>query len=377
MAMLTNYQEKIREKPDHRTKNIFGSAALGAIGAEVISRARNLCHDHHGGRSRARSITDRNESNSIKPALGIAATGLAVAAAAQYAQSRKTNAEDLPRGSSRTRSRSRSYSHQSPRQVSRSTCQTSPSKHRDPDHRASVITKAGVAAAALTGVVQHIRNRSRSRSRSRIRTGTEIAGSALAGATAADIYERHKEKEESELDEKTRGRDRRERSRYRSRSRARARERSRGSPSEVDSESDKTEYRKEHHQTSKHRNASKIRSRSRNSYRDLDIESELDMIEYGSDPVYAKTAPLARDVKYDHDAATYGAGRNRDSSRRRRNSSSHNSRHSGSLGHSLIRDSSNVAASSKVALVGANGQHSNSGGHEVRRDNSRRYDESY
>jgi hypothetical protein len=99
---------------DIRGRTLVGGAALGAMGAEVITRARTRDREDEKERSRSRSRSESTHSHAkLKTGLGLDAAGLAAAAAVKYAGNRKITVETLGRGRSRTRSpsrRRRSYS---------------------------------------------------------------------------------------------------------------------------------------------------------------------------------------------------------------------------------------------------------------------------
>ncbi|KKA17989.1 hypothetical protein T310_8063, partial [Rasamsonia emersonii CBS 393.64] len=92
---------------------------------------------------------------------------------------------------------------------------------RSSSHRNKRMAEAGLAGAAVAGLIEKARSRSRSRkgersrSRSRIRKSLPIVAAGLGSAAIAGLYEKHKEKKEEEAAA--------ERQRRQSRSRSRAR----------------------------------------------------------------------------------------------------------------------------------------------------------
>lgn len=73
MALLANHQSKTGDGNGHRGRKVVGGAALGAIGAEVLTRARSRyreSHDRSRSRSRSRS-SSRHSHRKIKTALGM------------------------------------------------------------------------------------------------------------------------------------------------------------------------------------------------------------------------------------------------------------------------------------------------------------------
>ncbi|KAG9244753.1 hypothetical protein BJ878DRAFT_420735 [Calycina marina] len=306
-ALLANHRGKQGNAPEHRGRNVVGGAALGAIGTELITRARSRYREHNegGGRSRSRS---RSRHPAVKTALGLAVAGIAAAAAVKYAKDRKANTEELTRGRSRTRSRSvsrrRRYSSDGSFSEEREAVTKNKGIKHDAKHQAASIAKAGAATAAMAGVVEHFRNKSKQRngdrSKSRIRTGAEIAGAGLAGAAVAGLYENRKAAEDAEVEEK---RIRKERRKQKNR----ARERSIGE-----------------------------------SYVDPDVDPKLGMVQYGTDPVYThQTTTNHRgyepyDVATPGAAAAYGATRSR--SRRRQDDSSSDDDRQRSQSRSRMKD---------------------------------------
>ncbi|RAL58349.1 hypothetical protein DID88_005221 [Monilinia fructigena] len=205
-ALLASHREKQGIETAHRGRSVLGGAALGAIGAEVVTRARSRYRDSRESRSRSRSSSAHGH-HKLKTALGLAAAAIAAGAAVKYAQNRTANKEELVRGRSRQRSisRSRRYSdgdeYWSEEYEKRTTRSRSKSVHADPGHRKKSIAKAGAGAAIVAGVAEHLRNKSRKRSgqrsQSRVRTAAEIAGSGLAGA--ATIWSREEREGEAGL----------------------------------------------------------------------------------------------------------------------------------------------------------------------------------
>ncbi|CZR60758.1 uncharacterized protein PAC_10654 [Phialocephala subalpina] len=339
-ALLANHAAKQGTGGEHRGRKVIGGAALGAIGAEVITRARSRFRDREDdSRSRSRS-SSRHSHRKIKTAIGLAAAGLAAAAAAKYVSNRKAEKQELGRGRSRTRSLSRrrysdddydDYDDRRARTRSRSV-------HADPKHRSATIAKAGAATAAVAAVAEHLRNKSRrrsgERSKSKIRTGAEIAGAGLAGAAVAGLYENKKAKEEMREEE---AEIRRERRRSRSRSRA----------------------------------------RSVGAYSDPGVDPELGMVQYGTEPVYTHTPAYQQGYDYDPASvaagAAYGATRgSRSRSHRRRHSSSSSGERRHSRSRSRVRDIAGAAAGTAAAAIGINQYKKRKEKKEAERERERR-----
>lgn len=203
----------------------IGAAALGAVAAQGISRAkshhREKSRARHGSRSRSRErdrkgrrkhrySRSRSRSHSrIRQLAGLGLGAAAIAAAVGYANRNKTNNSKDDR-----RSRSRTRRH--------SVSAVPEDDARNPAHRKKKIAQAGLASAAVAGLVERARSKSRSRgksrSKSRIRQGLEVAGAGLGGAALAGIYEKNQAKkvdkeEESGRRERTKRRGSRSRSR--------------------------------------------------------------------------------------------------------------------------------------------------------------------
>ncbi|KAB8346038.1 hypothetical protein FH972_023090 [Carpinus fangiana] len=194
-AALRNHDRKKKGEKSGGAGNLIGGAAIGAAGTELYSRARQ-----HWGRERSRSRgryddRDREEShhhgilgeNSNMAKLGAVAV---IGALAGYAASRKGGKKD----SRRSRSRRRRHSRGGSRSRS-SSAERAPSAAK----RNSTIAGAGLASAAVAGLVERARSKSRpGRSRSRLRTGLPIAAAGLGGAALAGLYENKKAKKSKE-----------------------------------------------------------------------------------------------------------------------------------------------------------------------------------
>ncbi|KAH8671322.1 hypothetical protein BX600DRAFT_510005 [Xylariales sp. PMI_506] len=222
-AIISSRRDRDGELPEHRGRKVLAGAALGALGTEVIRRAKSAYEDRYGDEDDYDDRRHRSRSKSrsrLATGLAIGAAALAVAGGLKYMQSNKIEKEEATRGRSRRRYSDDGYS----RSRSGSTRKRSKSN----------MAKAAVATGAIAGLVQHYRSKSRgaSRSKSRLRTGAEIAAAGLTGAAASKLWERHKEKQAREHardvdDEYYSDRDggyspSRSRSRSRNRSRARS-----------------------------------------------------------------------------------------------------------------------------------------------------------
>ncbi|KAL9103304.1 MAG: hypothetical protein Q9163_001646 [Psora crenata] len=191
-----------------------GAAALGAIGAEAVTRARSHIREksksrrgsHERSRSRDRDgrrrhRRERSKSRSrsksrIRQAATLGLGAAAVAAAAAYANKQRKNNDGGRRSRSRTRRDSVGAAEDA-------------DDARNPAHRNKKIAQAGLAGAAVAGLVERARSKSRGgreRSKSRIRTGIPIAAAGLGSAAIAGLYEKNqagKKEKEARREERT------------------------------------------------------------------------------------------------------------------------------------------------------------------------------
>lgn len=298
----------------------IGAAGLGAVAAQGISRARS----HHRERSRRRRSRSRSRSSSrdtyregrrrerrkrsksrsrsrsrVKQLAGLGLGAAAVAAAVGYANRKNKANKQQEERRSRSRTRRHSVGATDAREIPENDA-------RNPAHRNKKIAQAGLAGAAVAGLVERARSKSRGpdkkgreRSKSRVRTGLPIAAAGLGTAAIAGLYERsqaNKSEKQDEQQAKVMRKERRE-------ARREARSRSRSMPYE--------------------------------GSRDAGA-SDPGLIEYGDQPVYSAgghdyyNRPASQQGYYSPDAmvpaaaagAAYGAPRERERDRRRGSSSS-------------------------------------------------------
>ncbi|CAG8900883.1 unnamed protein product [Penicillium salamii] len=218
-----------------RIGKTVGAGALGAVAVNAASRAREYYrsksrhrshsfddnrsshshrHSRHSLHSHSRHSRSRSRSHSHSRAktlleLGVGAAAVAAGVAALRS---KSNAGER-KGRSRTRSRSRTASRGRSEKSEKD-------EDRNMSERRKHMAGAGLAGAAVAGIVDKVRSHSRSRkgersrSRSRLRQALPIVGAGLATAAATGLYEKKKgEKDEKESSH---------RGRHRSRSRSRA-----------------------------------------------------------------------------------------------------------------------------------------------------------
>jgi hypothetical protein len=94
-ALMANH----KKAPYGDGRRVIGGAALGAISAEVLTRARSRYREDDERRGRSRSgSSSRNSHKKLKSALGLATVGLAAAAGTKYVQDREQNGEAIGRG---------------------------------------------------------------------------------------------------------------------------------------------------------------------------------------------------------------------------------------------------------------------------------------
>lgn len=238
--ILRHHRKSKGEAPGGRAKSAIGGAAVGALGAEALSRARSMRNfrqsrsrsrsDERSGRRKRRSRSrdkDRGLSLTRAQQLGGLAAVAAVAGLAGYALKNRGNKSEtvVVKDDHHRRSRSRRRRGSADTYFSDDDGRGQ-SEHRDPEHRNRRIAQAGLASAAAAGIWEKVRSRSRggkARSKSRIRQGVPIAAAGLGGAALAGLYEKNKANKEAKKDaiiEDEMGRGRRRHSRSRSRSRS-------------------------------------------------------------------------------------------------------------------------------------------------------------
>ncbi|KAL9590116.1 MAG: hypothetical protein Q9203_001097 [Teloschistes exilis] len=229
--IIRHHKERDGDEKSSRRSRVgrdLGAAALGVAGAEVISRARSRhqSKSRRGSPSRSRSRSrdrsrrrrkhrsrSRSRSKSrVRQLAGLGLAAAATAAAVGYARSRNNKEAKDDR-----RSRSRTRRHGNEEQ---------PDDARDPAHRNKKIAQAGLAGAAVAGLVERARSKSRgargkSRSKSRVRQGLPIAAAGLGSAAIAGLYEKNQAgKKDKEARKEARAERRKSRSVSRSRSRS-------------------------------------------------------------------------------------------------------------------------------------------------------------
>ncbi|RAL15072.1 DUF3824 domain-containing protein [Aspergillus homomorphus CBS 101889] len=237
--LLRNHHKKEGEEVAEgvgRLGRDVGAGALGAIAAEAVSRARehyrsksrhrshsfdddhrshSRHHHHHHHHSRSRRSRSRSHSHSRARTLAELGLGAAAIAGAVALARNKSNSKKDRRSRSRHR-RAASSTRSLPVTKDGERSQSQSRKH---------MAEAGLAGAAVAGLIERARSRSRpgrrdrSRSKSAIRKALPVLAAGLGTAAVTGLYEKNKEKKEG--------------SRRRSRSRSRA-------PSEVYSDPTKS-----------------------------------------------------------------------------------------------------------------------------------------
>nr|POF13474.1 hypothetical protein CFP56_02497 [Quercus suber] len=238
--IIRHHKKAQGEKPPGRGRSLVGGAALGAVGAEALSRVRSFRRGSHsrsrsGSRDRSRGDRrddrrrkhrSRSRSKSLSRAqqLGGLAAIAAVGALAGYAIKKSGDKKETVVINDHRPRRSRSRR----RRASADTYAMAEVKAHDqalnPEHRNRRIAQAGLASAAAAGIWERMRSKSRGakgRSKSRVRQGVPIAAAGLGGAALAGLYEKNKAGKEAKkeaiiAEELGRGRRRRSRSRSRS-----------------------------------------------------------------------------------------------------------------------------------------------------------------
>ncbi|KAL3466305.1 hypothetical protein BJX64DRAFT_284572 [Aspergillus heterothallicus] len=190
-----------------------GAGALGAVAVEAASRAKDYyrsksrhrshsfdddrssrySHHRHYSHSHSRHRRSRSRSHSRSRARTFAEIGLGAAAiAGAVALARKKSDNDR-----RSRSRHR-------RGVSSSrSVKGGDDDKRSQSRRRKHMAEAGLAGAAVAGLVERARSksrsrRSRSRSKSKLRKALPVVAAGLGSAVAANVWEKKKDKEGEE-----------------------------------------------------------------------------------------------------------------------------------------------------------------------------------
>lgn len=239
-AEIFGHHQRKEGKGGHRVGRDVAGAALGAVGAEAISRVRSKSRrrrsrsrsrsssfDRYRDRPRRRRSRSRSRGISLSRAqkVGGLAAVAGVAALAGYAlKNRNKNNETVIVNETPRRSRSRRRRASVDSYMSGPPLSERSGSAMNPKHRNKKIAQAGLASAAAAGIWEKVRSRSRggrSRSKSRVRQGAPIAAAGLGGAALAGLYEKNKGNKEAKKaaaveEELRRGRRRRSRSRSRS-----------------------------------------------------------------------------------------------------------------------------------------------------------------
>ncbi|KYG48832.1 hypothetical protein M433DRAFT_21887 [Acidomyces richmondensis BFW] len=239
-AEILRHHRRAEGKPvGGRLRDGVAGAAVGALGAEALSRVRSARsksrsrrisrsrsrsssydrYDDRRGHGRKRRSRSRSKSLSRAQQLGGLAAVAAVGALAGYALNKRSNKEtvivnnDGPPRRSRSRRRGASVdTYYTDERLSHGG-----GKALNPEHRNLRIAQAGLASAAAAGIWDRVRSKSRGRrSKSRVKQGVPIAAAGLGGAALAGLYENskaNKERKQQQIIEDERNRGRRRRSR--------------------------------------------------------------------------------------------------------------------------------------------------------------------
>ncbi|KAK5114533.1 hypothetical protein LTR62_002468 [Meristemomyces frigidus] len=248
--ILRHHRGEKGEGVGGRGKSALAGAAVGALGAEAVSRVRSYSRRRKSdSRSRSNSYDrrdrkddrrsrgkrrSRSRSKSLSRAqtLGGVAAVAAIGALAGYALKKKNAQkqetiivqEDRPR---RSRSRRRRASVDSYDSEDRTVLSDGGGRALNPEHRNRRIAQAGLASAAAAGLWERVRSKSRGaggrdRSKSKVRQAIPVVASGLGGAALAGLYEKNKASKEATkaavIEQEKEGLRRRARSRSRSRS---------------------------------------------------------------------------------------------------------------------------------------------------------------
>ncbi|KAI4241252.1 MAG: hypothetical protein L6R40_004668 [Gallowayella cf. fulva] len=215
-----------RDESPHRKRHLAEGAIAGLGAAELIRHHKEREGDEKSSR---KSRVGRD--------LGAAALGVAGAEAISRARSRHRNVVTVPeavpvQSPESDNSQAWGWQQQLPplhrSRTRRHAGDEQTDDARDPAHRNKKIAQAGLAGAAVAGLVERARSKSRggrgkSRSKSRVRTGLPIAAAGLGSAAIAGLYEKNQAgKKEKESRKEARAERRRSRSISRSQSRSRS-----------------------------------------------------------------------------------------------------------------------------------------------------------
>lgn len=227
--LIRSHRKREGEEVSHGASHAMKTAGAGALGAVAVnaashvrdyyrskSRSRHRSHSfddersyRHGRHSHSRS---RSKSHSRAKTLMEVGLGAAAIAAGVAAMRNNNKSADERRSRSRTRTRSQSRS-----RAGTSTTRDGKERSRSMSQRRKHIAGAGLAGAAVAGLVEHHRSKSRSRkgersrSHSRLRKALPVVAAGLGTAAVTGLYEKNKANKE--------GKDGRGRSRSKSRSR--------------------------------------------------------------------------------------------------------------------------------------------------------------
>ncbi|KAJ5151063.1 uncharacterized protein N7482_010315 [Penicillium canariense] len=214
--LFRSHNKREGKEVSHGMSHAVKTAGAGALGAVAVnaagqvrdyyrskSRSRHRSHSFDDDRSyrhsnRGRHSRSRSRSHSHSRAKTLMELGLGAAAvAAGVAALRNKSSNNQRRSRSRTRSRSRA------RALSSTRSDKSKDGASDESKRRQHMAGAGLAGAAVAGLVEHARSRSRSRkgerSHSRLRKALPVVGAGLATAAATGFYEKKKAEKEGAL----------------------------------------------------------------------------------------------------------------------------------------------------------------------------------
>ncbi|KAL9083547.1 MAG: hypothetical protein Q9165_008472 [Trypethelium subeluteriae] len=233
--LLRRHRKNEGDAHGGRLSNAAAGGIVGAAGAEAVSRLRSRSrrrkeersrsesddrgrrhrhrhrhHHSHKDKEKSKSRSRERSKSRARQLAGLAGVA-AVGALAGYAlKQRNKNQQEVvieDRGRSRSRVRPgspESYESLPPEEARRGNSQ----------HRNARVAQAGLASAAVAGLVERARSKSRqrkgdNRSRSRVRQAAPIAAAGLGGAALAGLYEQRKNKKaEREVEERSRSRPR-------------------------------------------------------------------------------------------------------------------------------------------------------------------------
>ncbi|KAJ8602773.1 hypothetical protein MRB53_042359 [Persea americana] len=217
------YQRHRRKEgmPRGGAGQLIGGAVMGTVGAELLTRANHYYEDRYDTRSRRSSRSPDTHHNLVKLGTIAALGALAGYAVSKHNKNKAANKEVAEDRRSRSKHRQGSFSSEgSAEEHNRAVASGDDEAPKQPKHKNAVIAGAGLASAAVVGLVERARSKSKGpgEKRGALRTAAPIAIAGLGGAALAGLYENKKAKKMNEEAAAEKEKRRRSKSRPRSES---------------------------------------------------------------------------------------------------------------------------------------------------------------